>query len=419
MRVLWLCNIAIPAIARELGLNIPVSGGWLSGAAEALVDQKDIELSICFKQSKSKTILIGKIKKLAFYGIPMDRNRLHSYSSKEEEWLRKVVEISKPDIVHIWGTEYPHALAMVKAFGRPECTVISIQGLCGYISKHYTAFMPAAATKWYTFRDFVKRDRIIDQQKKFAMRGRFEQEAIRNVNHVIGRTNWDRACVTQINARINYYLCNETLRTSFYENRGAWDLCKCERYSIFVSQASYPLKGFHQILEAMPIVLSRFPNAKLYTTGRDPRQQPFYRLNGYQRFIKKLIKEKNLDKYVFFLGDLDEAAMCRQYLKANVFVSASSIENSPNSVGEAMLLGVPTVASYVGGTMDLLKDKEEGFMYQADAPYMMADCICRVFVEEQKVKLMSSAAMKHASITHNPDMNLEALLDVYKTISKS
>ena len=42
--------------------------------------------------------------------------------------------------------------------------------------------------------------------------------------------------------------------------------------------------------------------------------------------------------------------MKEQYLKANVFVSASSIENSPNSVLEAMAVGAPVVSSFVAFT---------------------------------------------------------------------
>jgi glycosyltransferase involved in cell wall biosynthesis len=41
--------------------------------------------------------------------------------------------------------------------------------------------------------------------------------------------------------------------------------------------------------------------------------------------------------------------MKSEYLNCKVFVSPSPIENSPNSVWDAEILGVPTVASYVGG----------------------------------------------------------------------
>ena len=99
-------------------------------------------------------------------------------------------------------------------------------------------------------------------------------------------------------------------------------------------------------------------------------------------------------------------------------MSASSIENSPNSVGEAMLLGVPTVTSDVGGVKNMLEHNKEGFIYQADAPYMLAYYVCRIFDEAQMVSEFSKNAKKHAQITHNREANLETMLNIYKEIGR-
>ena len=93
--------------------------------------------------------------------------------------------------------------------------------------------------------------------------------------------------------------------------------------------------------------------------------------------IKK-IKKYHLQNKVIFTGPLNESKMRQRYLDAHVFVSPSLIENSPNSLGEAMILGVPSISSYVGGVPDMIKDKKEGFLYQHDAPYMLA-YICEIF----------------------------------------
>ena len=65
--------------------------------------------------------------------------------------------------------------------------------------------------------------------------------------------------------------------------------------------------------------------------------------------IMSYMRIRELEDKVSFLGPLNAEQMKAEYLRSNVFLCPSSIENSPNSLGEAQMLGVPCVASYVGG----------------------------------------------------------------------
>lgn len=123
-----------------------------------------------------------------------------------------------------------------------------------------------------------------------------------------------------------------------------------------------------------------------------------------------------MNDHVEFVGMLDEGKMVEEYLKANIFVCPSAIENSPNSVGEAMLLGVPVIASNVGGTNCLLEHNKEGFLYQADADYMLAFYIKKLFASKDLALAFSKAARTHASKTHNREQNYKTLLEIYDEI---
>ena len=136
----------------------------------------------------------------------------------------------------------------------------------------------------------------------------------------------------------------------------------------------------------------------------------------YGKYIKKMIKKLNLERNVVFTGPLDEKKMCQRYLKSHVFVCPSSIENSPNSLGEAMILGVPSVASYVGGIPDMLKDKEEGFLYQHDSPYMLAQYFCEIFENQDLALKFSKNARERALKTHDRDENTRRLIEIYNEI---
>ena len=82
-----------------------------------------------------------------------------------------------------------------------------------------------------------------------------------------------------------------------------------------------------------------------------------------------------------------------------------------------MLLGVPTVASDVGGVKNMLTHGEEGFVYQADAPYMLAYYVKKIFADKDLQKEFSKKAKEHAKETHNIEKNINDVLKVYKKIA--
>jgi len=408
----------LPKIAAHMSRSAPAVGGWLTGLLGDLLDKQGIELAVCFPMHGEKTILQGRVGNLVYYGFPQGNTNPTKYDDAIEKYLKNILDDYLPDIVHIFGTEYPHSLAMTKVFKKPHKTVISIQGLTSIYAKHYTANLPFYIQRRYTFRDMLKQDNILTQRENFYKRGEYEIEALNNVNHIIGRTTWDKACSLQINPKANYHFCNETLRDEFYKHK--WRIDKCEKYSIFISQCSYPIKGFHYMLEAMPIILKTFPDVHVYLTGQNPLKLEGLikkmKISSYQLYIKELIMKFNLTEKVTFLGELKEEEMCERFLASHVFVSPSSIENSPNSVGEAMILGVPTVTSDVGGVKDMLIHNIDGFIYQADAPYMLAHHVCEIFKDDEIALRFSENSIKHAMQTHSKRNNTNNMLQIYETI---
>ena len=94
----------------------------------------------------------------------------------------------------------------------------------------------------------------------------------------------------------------------------------------------------------------------------------------------------------------------------------SVIENSPNALGEAMLTGVPVVAADVGGVSTMVQDQCEGLLYPADAPYMLAYQIHRVFEDlEGAIERAAQAKMK-AKVVHDHRLNAERTIEIYETI---
>lgn len=428
MNVLWVCNIMLPAVARKLELPYSNREGWLSAMLDRFLQEQHrnkITLGIAFPVSMetgniNKELLLGEESSCHCYGFVEDLNTPEIYDNAIEERMKEIIEDFKPDIIHLFGTEFPHTLACVRAYRRPSRTLISIQGLVSECADAYMADLPAKVQRQVTLRDFIKKDSIKQQQKKFRKRGVYEKEAIHLSGYIAGRTDFDRETTAKINPEARYYLLNETLRSCFYHD--SWKRSECIPYSIFLSQGDYPLKGFHYLLKAMPIVLERYPEAQIFVAGNNIIQSATWKdrikRSAYGRYLKKLIRENHLKEKVTMLGNLDAEGMKEQFLRSHLFVCPSALENSPNSVGEAMLLGVPCVAADVGGIHNILIDGGDGLLYPKGSVEGLAEKILETFDKELITERYSHNARRHARETHDADQNYYKLIRIYREMSE-
>jgi len=418
MNILWVTNVALPEASLLMNEKPSPFGGWFVSVSKILAEQNDIKLSIAFPKKEISKVRVLQGENIYYCAFPPISEK-DIRSNKKNTYLHEILDTIKPDIVHIFGTEYANTLAMVNVCQKKNInTIISIQGLVSICARHYIACLPANIQNRFTIRDFIKQDNLKQQQSKFIKRGAFEIEVLQKIKHIIGRTTWDRACTYQINPDAKYHFCNETLRDEFYKH--SWDINNCEKHSIFVSQGSYPIKGLHFMLEAMPLILKRFPDAKLYISGQNiiksDTLKDKLKMSSYGKYIKELIGRYTLQKCVVFTGILDEKQMCERYLQSHIFVSPSMIENESNSLSEAKMMGVPRVASYVGGVTDRIQHGLNGFLYQTDAPYMLAYYVCEIFANDDLALQFSKKTRKHALKTHDRETNTKRLIQIYRKI---
>lgn len=410
MKLLWLCNMAPSAVQEKISGRAK-GGLWVDHVLSDL-RQRDLKIHILCPGKGEKGTLDERCSFATFAeGLP------YRYLPELEKSFGEELNAFRPDVIHVWGTEYGHTLAMVNAAeqaGMLDHLAVSIQGLCSVYAGHYAEGVPYKVQSGFTFRDLVRRDNIRAQQEKFALRGKLETEALQKVRHVIGRTAWDKACTSQIDPQAQYHFCNETLRQPFYE--GQWQYGKCRRHRIFASSCVYPIKGFHYLLEAFGEVSRNYPDATLAVPGKSFLTVDSLHRSSYQKYLADLARRYGVENRIEFLGSLSAEGMKDAFLEANVFVLPSTIENSPNSLGEAMLLGVPCVSSDVGGVTTMMTHGKEGYVYQSTAPYMLAHYIKTVFAQQDRAEAMGRAAKEHARQTHDPEKNLQDLLDIYRSL---
>lgn len=419
VRVLWIVNIVFPFPSRMLEMPNTVFGGWLLSLMKELKDRKEISKIAVATVYNGKDLKVYNDGNIIYYMLPCKNKE--KYDKKLELYWKQVLNLFEPDIVHIHGTEYPHSLAFLNINSNVK-SCVSVQGLvseCGKKEFYNARIKTIDLLTNVTLRDIIKNDILIFQHYKFLKRGKFEISILKKSNFVIGRTSWDRAHVYRITLKNNYTCCNESLRQEFYNKK--WDIKNIERHSIFVSQASYPLKGFHTVIYAASILATQYSDLKIYVAGNDVIKQTSskmekIKISGYGKYIKKLIKKYHLTENIKFLGLLDAEAISKQLLKANVYLQASFMENSSNSLGEAMLVGVPCVASYVGGTSDMLLDKTDGLLYPVGDYSMIAKYVSDIFDDDNLAVSLGQNAKKHAHVTHSLSTNANKMIDIYKNM---
>lgn len=411
MRILWLCNMIPGRVLGRYG-----SGFWMDHVLDGLL-RKGITVHVLGKGTKASSGAPEEQLSYAAFEEPVP----YRYYPEIERQFCTELERFQPDVIHIWGTEYGHTLAMMNAcrtLGMLDRTVISIQGLCSFVPRHHNEGLPNHIIHRSSFRDLIRRENLAQQANIYAKRGKLELEALAMARHVIGRTEWDRACTQQVSPNAEYHFCNETMRENFYS--GAWSYENCCKHRIFAPNWTDPSKGFHYLLEAFPEILRHYPDATIWVTGKScypATLKDRIRSRAHHKYLIHLIEKYGLKDKIHFTGKLSAEEMKQAFLDANVFVLPSTIENSPNTVCESMLLGVPCVSAAVGGLMHMLRHGEEGFLYLSTAPYMLAYYVKRVFEMGKDAEQLGLAARNHAQKTHDSENNLNTLIGIYKTVA--
>lgn len=471
MRILWVCNIMLPVVAQHLGVEGSNKEGWLDGLCQVILERQGdngIELHVAFPVEQSREGYAEEIRfpngsSLHCYGFYEDVNHAENYDKRLEDSLRRIIDKAQPEVIHCFGTEYAHTLAVLRCAPFPERVLVGIQGVCGVIAQAYMADLPRKVQRSRTFRDRIRKDGMPEQQQKFVLRGKREAEILRLAQNVTGRTAFDRSYAEERNPHVRYFPMNETLRSCFYE--GEWKSEACERHSIFVSQGDYPLKGLHYMLLAAGKLRGKYPDLKIYVAGnslvRYETLKDKIKISAYGKYLRSLIEKYSLQDCVQFTGRLTAEEMKERYLKSHLYVCCSSNENSPNSLGEAMLLGMPCVAADVGGISSLFAADKDGILYEGhcqcesglnntcDAERHMAENgsirigkkgvewekdtenkeLCRIaqnlyravdtmWEHPSEMKEFCDNARLHARITHDKEENYQRMTEIYAEIAE-
>ena len=419
MKVLWLVNIIMPELAEHLKINSSVFGGWLIGAERA-VKETNNSLVICSTSDSEELYGRYRVNDTIYYIVK--KSSIDDMSASFE----KILNDENPDVIHIYGTEFAQCLAMARVSPVSK-TLVTIQGALCICKDLAYAGIPDKICDDNVCHKLLRKlhkggESIQLQKNSFEERAIYEEETLKTVKYINGGSEWGNSVARSVNPGCITMDCNLILRDSFYNSR-LWNYEECEKHTIYALY-SYPIKGFHKLIEAAAIVRNFYPDVKIKAIANRQYYRKYNKIKtrildkapDYQWYIQGLIEKYELKNNIEFLGRLSEEQVKQELYNANVFVSASSIENQSTALGEAMILGVPGIASFVGAIPEMIDNGTDGFTYPFNESHLLADCICRLFENPGLAKQFSVKGHEHAAKTYDREKNKNDLINMYNTI---
>lgn len=166
-------------------------------------------------------------------------------------------------------------------------------------------------------------------------------------------------------------------------------------------------KGHRILLDAIPSVLARFPNAHFVFAGDGP-QRPN---------IEKAIAEKKLGACVHMLGLRADVPNILRAL--DVFVLPTFEEALGTSFVEAMAMRVPVIGSRVGGVPEVVRDQQTGLLVKAHDANDLAEAINALLADPARAQGMGIAGRALVEQSFTNEHMCDRMLSLYSRLVAS
>ena len=404
MRILWFTNT--PGL---ISGKKNQSGGWISSLQNHVEKSESITLGMVFySDHQDKPFRQGSSH---YYPVVRKGNTRfkrkmmqvagHTESDENLERFLQIIEEFKPDIIHVHGTENPFGLILRQIDDIP--VLISLQGILNVIvKKYFTGVDSYRFSDWRKNWDFF----LAKNFSIFKKKADIEREILKNAAYVAGRTDWDRRVSGILAPEARYFHIDESLRPAFYNE--IWTPPENGPVRIFSTISDQPYKGVHTLLEAAIELKASGFDFEWHVAG----------LDWGADMLRLFHREKELTELPLILrGRLNEEEIVGELLDSHFFVQVSQIENSSNSLAEAMMLGLPCIATDTGGTSSMLKDGIHGLLVPEGDAFCVAGTIRECAGNFDNMIQMGKAAREFALKRHSPESILDQLMNTYEEIS--
>jgi glycosyltransferase involved in cell wall biosynthesis len=167
-------------------------------------------------------------------------------------------------------------------------------------------------------------------------------------------------------------------------------------------------KGLHVLVEAFGAVEAP---AELLLVGGD------WSADGYPQHVKSIARDRGLDARIHFENHRQDVGAILS--TADVFVLPSLSEARPRSVIEAMSIGLPVIASDVGGLPTLVDDETTGLLAPPGDAARLADALRRLVQSATLRERLGRAAARRIEQECRPERTAADYVAVYRRLRRA
>jgi glycosyltransferase involved in cell wall biosynthesis len=395
MKVAWLCPYPInnlPEIRQLLKGNL--SGmhpsSWIVTLSNELLNHKEIDLHIITLSNRTNKYIYQKIGHnfhvipsgipFIYKGFPswLPIDRITFYKNIINKINGLLSEI-KPDIVHGYGTEGPYGLTAVKSNFKH---LISIQGIVNYIKY----FEPSVTS---------------------SIQSKIEMKTVQSGSNYGCRTDWDKKFVRDLNPRAKIFHISEAIGDIFFKS--VWD--GIESNDILIVGSICERKGTEFLLNSIQTIIKNFPKLKFNFVG-----------NGSEKFINKmksLSKKLSIEKYINWIGYKNSLEIAKLLSNSRFYIHPSYIDNSPNSLLEAMAVGAPSIASAVGGIPSMVQGESIIKLFDINDKEDFISKVWNLLSNKELSFDISKRSKQFVQRNNKPEIVSKITVDIYNQIINS
>ena len=408
MKLLWF-EVTEPSAYVSGGDPI---GGWQDSLERIVRTIPDIDLVITFISDKYSEIkVVNGVTYVPIYTRwsffeRRFRKYWDVYVEKMLPGAMRIVEKYKPDIIHVFGIEWP--FGQIAQYTSVPVVIHIMGAIVPYNNANYPPNYSVHTDFFYSLLHPRRLLYLWKKQRDGKNWEYWERKTWQIVENYMGRTQWDESLSRVLHPNRRYFHVEEALRTDFLTGNYYWQLPADGKLRLISTGCGSYWKGPDMMLKVANILVSLGIDFEWNVAGNMPKE--IMQMVEYHEGVRFA------DCHIQILGYKKPDELMQILCSSTMYIHTAYVENSPNSICEAQCLGLPVVSTNVGGIASLVRQNVDGVLVAANDPWQMVDAILELYKDRERMLRLSKNSRNFALVRHNDEHIKEQLLDCYSKI---